>query len=116
MWMITFSGVDKKFHSLDDNIHRCGKEVSLPPEGSFKNRIVSGYVLFVQDILNSMGEASSQAQQLNTTITSAHKFFISNHHIFIKAEQNRILGFIKVGAKKLFLRDRNYNYHEVIPI
>ena len=82
-------------------------------EGSYQNRIVPGYILFVKEILNSMGEASSRAQQLNTTITSAHKFFISNHRIFIKAEQNRVLGFLKVGSKKLFLRDRNYNYHEV---
>ena len=82
-------------------------------EGSYQNRIVPGYILFVKEILNSMGEASSRAQKLNTTITSAHKFFISNHRIFIKAEQNKVLGFIKVGNKKLFLRDRNYNYHEV---
>ena len=82
-------------------------------EGSYQNRIVPGYILFVKEILNSMGEASSRAQRLNTTITSAHKFFISNHRIFIKAEQNKVLGFIKVGAKKLFLRDRIYNYHEV---
>ena len=85
-------------------------------EGSYQNRIVPGYILFVKEILNSMGEASSQAQKLNTTITSAHKFFISNHRIFIKAEQNKVLGFIKVGTKKLFLRDRNYNYHEVNPL
>ena len=82
-------------------------------EGSYQNRIVPGYILFVKEILNSMGEASSKAQKLTTTITSAHKFFISNHRIFIKAEQNKVLGFIKVGSKKLFLRDRNYNYHEV---
>ena len=82
-------------------------------EGSYQNRIVPGYILFVKEILNSMGEASSRAQQLNTTITSAHKFFISNHRIFIKAEQNKVLGFIKVGNKKLFLRDRNFNYHEI---
>ena len=82
-------------------------------EGSYQNRIVPGYILFVNEILNSMGDASSRAQKLNTTITSAHKFFISNHRIFIKAEQNKVLGFIKVGNKKLFLRDRNYNYHEV---
>ena len=82
-------------------------------EGSYQNRIVPGYILFVKEILNSMGEASSRAQQLNTIITSAHKFFISNHRIFIKAEQNKVLGFLKVGSKKLFLRDRNYNYHEV---
>ena len=82
-------------------------------EGSYQNRIVPGYILFVKEILNSMGEASSRAQRLNTTITSAHKFFISNHRIFIKAEQNKVLGFIKVGSKKLFLRDRGFNYHEV---
>ena len=82
-------------------------------EGSYQNRIVPGYILFVKEILNSMGEASSRAQHLNTTITSAHKFFISNHRIFIKAEQNKVLGFIKVGSKKLFLRDRCFNYHEV---
>ena len=81
-------------------------------EGSYQNHIVPGYILFVKEILNSMGEASSRAQQLNTIITSAHKFFISNHRIFMKAEQNKVLGFIKVGNKKLFLRDRNYNYHE----
>ena len=82
-------------------------------EGSYQNRIVPGYILFVKEILNSMGEASSRAQQLNTIITSAHKFFISNHRIFIKADQNKVLGFIKVGNKKLFLRDRNFNYHEI---
>ena len=82
-------------------------------EGSYQNRIVPGYILFVKEILNSMGEASSKAQHLNTIITSAHKFFISNHRIFIKADQNKVLGFIKVGSKKLFLRDRNFNYHEV---
>ena len=82
-------------------------------EGSYQNRIVPGYILFVKEILNSMGEASSRAQKLNTTITSAHKFFVSNHRIFIKAEENKVLGFIKVGSKKLFLRDRNFNYHEV---
>ena len=82
-------------------------------EGSYQNRLVPGYILFVKEILNSMGEASSRAQHLNTIITSAHKFFISNHRIFIKAEQSRVLGFIKVGSKKLFLRDRNFNYHEV---
>ena len=30
-----------------------------------------------------------------------------------KSWANRVLGFIKVGYKKLFLRDWNYNYHEV---
>ena len=91
----------------------CDQNGFVILEGSYQNHIVPGYILFVKEILNSMGEASSRAQQLNTIITSAHKFFISNHRIFMKAEQNKVLGFIKVGNKKLFLRDRNYNYHEV---
>ena len=85
-------------------------------EGSYQNRIVPGYILFVKEILNSMGEASSKAQELPTTITTAEKFFSSNHRIFIKADKNKVLGFIKVGNKKLFLRDRSFNYHEVIPL
>ena len=85
-------------------------------EGSYQKRIVPGYILFVKEILDSMGEASSKAQGLQTTITSADKFFSSNHRIFIKADSNKVLGFIKVGNKKLFLRDRNYNYHEVFPL
>ena len=30
-------------------------------EGSYQNRIVPGYILFVKEILNMMGEASSKA-------------------------------------------------------
>ena len=55
-------------------------------EGSFQNLLVSGYILFDKEILNSIGEPLSWPQQLNTTITSAYKFFISNHRIFIKVE------------------------------
>ena len=94
----------------------CDKDGFAILEGSYQNRIVPGYILFVKEILNMMGEASSKAQGLQTTITSADKFFSSNHRIFIKADKNKVLGFIKVGNKKLFLRDRNYNYHEVFPL
>lgn len=90
----------------------CDQEGFAILEGSYLNRVVPGYVLFVKEIVNSMGEASSIAQNLSTIITSADKFFSSNHRIFMKAEGNRTLGFLKVGYKKLFLRDRNYNYHE----
>ena len=63
-----------------------------------------------------MGEASSQAQNLPTIITTSQKFFTSNHRIVLKAEKDKVLGFIKVGVKKLYLRDRHYNYHEVSPL
>lgn len=67
-------------------------------------------------IINKMGEASSVSQSLPSIITSASKFFDSGHKIFFKIDDNKVLGFIKVGYKKLFLRDRNNNVHEVNPL
>ena len=75
-----------------------------------------GFTLYVNEILDKMGEASSQAQNLPTIITTSQKFFTSNHRIVLKAEKDKVLGFIKVGVKKLYLRDRHYNYHEVSPL
>ena len=85
-------------------------------EGSYQNKVMPGYTLFVNEILDTMGTASSKAQGLNTTITTAQKFFQSNHRIVIKATQDKVLGILKVGVKKLFLRDMYYNYHEVFPL
>ena len=85
-------------------------------EGSYQNRIMPGFTLFVNEILDRMGAASSSAQGLSTTITTAQKFFSSNHRIVIKATGDKVLGILKVGYKKLFLRDKFFNYHEVTPL
>ena len=85
-------------------------------EGSYQNKVMPGYTLFVNEILDTMGTLSSKAQGLDTTITTAQKFFQSNHRIVIKATQDKVLGILKVGVKKLFLRDMYYNYHEVFPL
>ncbi len=53
---------------------------------------------------------------MKTIITTASKFFSSNHRIFIKAENNKVVGFLKVGVKKLFVRDELANYHEISPL
>ena len=81
-------------------------------EGSYQNKIVPGYKLYVKEILDTMGYLSSKAQNLQTVITSTNRFFPSNHTLFIKADKNKVFGYIKVGPKKLFLRDRLFNYHE----
>ncbi|MCQ2821215.1 MAG: alpha-tubulin N-acetyltransferase [archaeon] len=94
----------------------CDSDGFAVLEGSYQNRIVPGFTLFVNEILDTMGELSSKAQKLNTIITSALKFFGSNHRIVIKAKGNTVLGILKVGVKKLFLRDELFNYHEVSPL
>ena len=81
-------------------------------EGSYQNKIVPGYRLYVKEILDTMGELSSKSQNLQTIITNTNRFFPSNHRLFIKAEKNIVYGYIKIGPKNLFLRDRYFNYHE----
>ena len=81
-------------------------------EGSCQNRIIPGYRIYVKEILDKMGQLSAKAQNLESTITTTSRFFPSNHRLFIKADKNRVYGYLKVGPKKLFLRDRLFNYHE----
>ena len=81
-------------------------------EGSCQNRIIPGYRLYVKEILDKMGQLSSKSQNLQTIITNTSRFFPSNHTLFIKAENNKVFGYVKIGPKKLFLRDRFFNYHE----
>jgi alpha-tubulin N-acetyltransferase 1 len=85
-------------------------------EGTFQTAIKPGYTLFVNQIIDQLGYASSTAQGLNTIITTASKFFSSNHRIFIRAKENKVIGFIKVGVKKLFIRDQFTNFHEINPL
>ncbi len=81
-------------------------------EGSCQNRIIPGYRIYVKEILDKMGQLSAKAQNLESAITTTSRFFPSNHRLFIKADKNRVYGYLKVGPKKLFLRDRLFNYHE----
>ena len=76
----------------------CNEKRTSNLEGSYKNRIIPGFTLYINEILNKMGEASSQAQNLPKIITTSQKFFISNHRIVLKAEKDKVLGFIKVGV------------------
>ena len=74
-------------------------------EGSCQNRIIPGYRLYVKEILDRMGQLSAKSQNLQTVVTSTAQFFPSNYRLFIKAEGNRVYGYLKIGPKKLFLRD-----------
>ena len=81
-------------------------------DGSCQNRIIPGYRFYVKEIIDTMGQLSANAQQLESAVTSTSRFFPSYDTLIIKADKNRVLGFIKVGTKNLFLRDLFFNYHE----
>jgi alpha-tubulin N-acetyltransferase 1 len=90
----------------------CNKNGFSILEGSCQNRIVPGYRIYVKEILDKMGELSAKAQSLPTRVTSTSKFFPSDQVLILKADRNKVFGYVKVGPKKLFLRDKLFNYHE----
>jgi len=113
-----------QFNFNCEQILGCNNEGFAILEGSFPKAVKPGHTLYVNEILDSMGYLSSKvkniynqkAQCLNTVITSSQKFFLSNHRIFMKARDNSVIGYIKVGTKKLFVRDHLANYYEITPL
>jgi len=67
-------------------------------------------------ILDEMGNASSRAQGLSTTITNFSRFIHSNHKIFIKFDGDCLIGYIKIGVKNLMHYDRMAKLRELSPI
>jgi len=48
-------------------------------------------------------------------ITTFGKVCANCHTLYIKAEGNKCIGFLKTGVKKLFIRDRTGSIHEIQP-
>lgn len=85
-------------------------------EGSFQQNIRQCFKLHVNGILDLLGEQSSKEQSLNIIKTNAHKFFTSHDRIFIKADKNVVIGFIRVGKRKMAIKDNNNNYFNDEPL
>ena len=101
-----------KFNFDCEEILDCDKNGYSILEGACYNRIRPGYKAYIKELLDKMGELSSKAQNLLVNITTTNRFFPSDQCLIIRADKNKVLGYIKVGPKKLFLRDRICNYHE----
>ena len=64
-----------------------------------------------------MGVASSKAQGLPSTITSASRFFTSgDNKLYLKAQGNKVIGLLKVGVKHLFIRNDWGAIKEISPL
>lgn len=53
---------------------------------------------------------------LKQTITTATKFFGTDQRMFIKCEGSKIIGFLKTGKKKLFIRNEIGDIKEISPL
>lgn len=70
----------------------------------------------IAQILDKMGESSAKAQKLPQVITTNNKFYTSDNKIYIKAEGNTCIGFIKVGKRNLFIRNEYGGIREISPL
>ncbi|KAL5241783.1 hypothetical protein ACI65C_009193 [Semiaphis heraclei] len=65
----------------------------------------------LRSIIDEMGKVSAMTQNLESPITSANKLINSDHVIYMMTEQNTpanfaVIGFLKMGWKKLFLYNK----------
>ncbi|XP_068455184.1 alpha-tubulin N-acetyltransferase 1 isoform X4 [Clinocottus analis] len=73
-------------------------------------------------VIDELGRASAKAQQLPASITSASKLQSQRHQLYLlkDGESNGgrgvVVGFLKVGYKKLFLLDRQGAHIEAEPL
>jgi alpha-tubulin N-acetyltransferase 1 len=71
----------------------------------------------VGQIIDKMGEASSRAQGLKHVITSYSKFSTSgDNRLYMKIDNNRVSGIIKVGQRNLFHYDGTGKVKEIKPL
>ncbi|XP_053190984.1 alpha-tubulin N-acetyltransferase 1 [Scomber japonicus] len=76
----------------------------------------------IAKVIDELGRASAKAQQLTAPITSASKLQSQRHQVYLlkDGESNGgrgvVVGFLKVGYKKLFLLDRQGVHIEAEPL
>ncbi|KAM4726012.1 alpha-tubulin N-acetyltransferase 1 [Anableps anableps] len=76
----------------------------------------------IATVIDELGRASAKAQKLPAPITSASKLQSQKHQLYLMkdGESSRgrgvVVGFLKVGYKKLFLLDRNGVHVEAEPL
>ena len=69
----------------------------------------------IQALINQIGIASSNAQGLNHVITSYSSFMTGENTIYLLLDDqdSMIVGFIKIGSRRLFLWDKMGVQHEL---
>ncbi|XP_059571068.1 alpha-tubulin N-acetyltransferase 1 isoform X7 [Alligator mississippiensis] len=74
-------------------------------------------------VIDEMGKASAKAQNLPAPITSASRMQTNRHVLYILMDHDvkgsgkgAVIGFLKVGYKKLFVLDRHGAHNEVEPL
>eukprot|EP00795_Rhopilema_esculentum_P010647 gene10647-19389_t len=76
----------------------------------------------LEHVIDKMGNSSSRAQGLKTTITTHGKISASDHHLYLLKDstsnggKGAVVGLLKVGKKRLFVVDYHNQQLEVNPL
>ncbi|XP_062454605.1 alpha-tubulin N-acetyltransferase 1 [Rhea pennata] len=77
----------------------------------------------LRTVIDELGKASAKAQGLPAPVTSAARLETNRHVLYIlrdaegrRAAKGAVVGFLKVGYKKLFLLDRDGTHNEAEPL
>uniref|UniRef100_V9L6E1 Alpha-tubulin N-acetyltransferase 1 n=1 Tax=Callorhinchus milii TaxID=7868 RepID=V9L6E1_CALMI len=98
--------------SLLDHHLRLSRKVTY---GSYRSDLDEQLVT----VINRMGEASAKAQLLSASITTASRMRTNKHKLYVlrdsRANHGRgvVIGFLKVGYKKLFVLDPHGRQNEM---
>ena len=67
-------------------------------------------------IINRLGKNSSVTQKLPSIITSLDRLLETNHRIYFLSKGKTVIGFLKVGEKKLFYTNSIGKIVEMTPV
>uniref|UniRef100_A0A0G4I1G4 Alpha-tubulin N-acetyltransferase n=1 Tax=Chromera velia CCMP2878 TaxID=1169474 RepID=A0A0G4I1G4_9ALVE len=75
----------------------------------------TGGVHQLREVIDAMGIASARAQGLRAPVTTFSKYQIHTNRIYLKTFRGKIVGLLKTGPKRLFMRDKEGTLHELEP-
>ena len=94
-----------------EKLFRCDKLGYSLINSNSKQYIPQNIHYYVDNIIDTIGNYSSNARKLNFVVTSSKNFFTNENEDFIilKIKQKWIIGFIRFGFENIIIRDKNYN-------
>lgn len=72
---------------------------------------------YFYNAIDAMGQGSKSAQGINAVLTSVARLSENpTHRLYVYATERHIIGILKVGPKKLFIRTKTGHLHEMDPL
>ncbi|KAL9656738.1 hypothetical protein ABK040_003005 [Willaertia magna] len=104
------------------SIHRNGKDeenyISVWNKeflNILKEKDIENYEILC-NVIDKIGEASVRAQQIPQPITSYGRLLCTDNNLYLYIIDNKVLGLLKVGKKKLFYRFPSGEFREIFPL